>query len=73
MYSGVVSSVAVMFERRANRRSGYKDREGGALSLQNQVCDQVESRQSHIYTVMFSRRQPLCPHQSPPWLLDIRQ
>lgn len=44
MYSDVVSSVPVMFERRANRLSGYKDQEGGALCLQNQVSDQVKSR-----------------------------
>ena len=44
MYTDVVSSVPVMFERPANRLSGYKDQEGGALSLQNQVSDQVESR-----------------------------
>lgn len=44
MHSDVGSSVPVMFERPANRLSGYKDREGGAPSLQNQVSDQVESR-----------------------------
>lgn len=44
MYTDVVSSALVMFERPANRLSGYKDQEGGALSLQNQVSDQVESR-----------------------------
>lgn len=52
MHSGVVSSVPVMFERPANRLSGFKEQEGGALSPQNQVSDQVESRvpflQSHI-------------------------
>lgn len=38
MHVDVVSGVPVMFERPANRLSGYKDQEGGALSLQNQVC-----------------------------------
>lgn len=44
MYSDVVSSVPVMFERPANRLSCYKYQEGGALSLENQVPDQVESK-----------------------------
>lgn len=43
MHSGVVSGVPVMFERPANRLSGFKEQEGGALSPQNQVSDQVES------------------------------
>lgn len=56
MYSDVVSSVPVMFERRANRLSGYKDQEGGALCLQNQVSDQVESRLSFFKTTFRQLR-----------------
>lgn len=68
MHVDVVSGVPVMFERPANRLSGYKDQEGGALSLQNQVCDQVESGLpfllSHIWTDLFSCGQALCRPQS---------
>lgn len=44
MHSGVVSNVPVMFERPANKLSGFKEQEGGALSPQTQVSDQAESR-----------------------------
>lgn len=57
MHSGVVSGVPVMFERPANRLSGFKEQEGGALSPQNQVSDQVESR---VLFLQSHRFRPIC-------------
>lgn len=46
MYSDVVSSVPVMFERPANRLSGYKYQEGGALSLETKFL--IRSKASSL-------------------------
>lgn len=61
MYSDVVSSVPVMFERPANRLSGYKYQEGGALSLETKflIRSKASSLSSKLQLDLFSCRLAL--------------